>query len=317
MIVRRIKDVEFMDVGKPFGFPEGMMLIQWIISNEVGDERYHHSYAVRKYTLQPGLSFEKIPFHNHNYVRDVKRFCSSLSVGESQQRVIGSDNWLSQGSFKAACYAVGAAVSSAKLSRKGQNSFAVVRPPGHHAYRDQGNGFCIFNNIAIATEYLRRGNRKKKKSKEERIMIVDLDLHLGDGTLSYAQSRKRVFYFSINHEGIWPHYKPDDTANTENIFLPEGTNDQQYIDTLESRLIPTIRRFKPTIIAISMGFDTYYLDHEEFGEAFRGGFDLTQTAYKSIREIIYETAIPHFYVLEGGYHQKSVQDGLLSICDWD
>lgn len=69
MIARRIKDVEFMDVGKPFGFPEGMMLIQWIISNEVGDERYHHSYAVRKYTLQPGLPIEKIPFHNHKYVQ--------------------------------------------------------------------------------------------------------------------------------------------------------------------------------------------------------------------------------------------------------
>jgi len=69
MIVRRLKDVEVMDVGKAFGLPEDVMLIQWIISNEVGDERYHHSYAVRKYTIQPGLPIEKIPFHNHKYVQ--------------------------------------------------------------------------------------------------------------------------------------------------------------------------------------------------------------------------------------------------------
>ena len=69
MILRKLQDVETMDVGKAFGFPEGMQLIQWIISNEVGDERYHHSYAVRKYTIKPGVDLEKMPFHNHEYVQ--------------------------------------------------------------------------------------------------------------------------------------------------------------------------------------------------------------------------------------------------------
>lgn len=69
MIVRRLQDVEMIDVGKAFGFPEKMMLIQWIISNSVGDERYHHSFALRKYTLQPGISIGGIPLHNHKYVQ--------------------------------------------------------------------------------------------------------------------------------------------------------------------------------------------------------------------------------------------------------
>lgn len=69
MIVRKLKDVEALDVGEAFGLPKGKMLIQWIISNEVGDEKYHHNYAVRKYVLQPGLPIEKIPFHNHKYVQ--------------------------------------------------------------------------------------------------------------------------------------------------------------------------------------------------------------------------------------------------------
>lgn len=69
MIVRRLKDVEIIDVGEAFGHPPGMMLIQWIISNKIGDERYGHRYAVRKYTLQPGLKIDEIPFHNHKYVQ--------------------------------------------------------------------------------------------------------------------------------------------------------------------------------------------------------------------------------------------------------
>jgi mannose-6-phosphate isomerase-like protein (cupin superfamily) len=71
MILRRLKDVESIDVGKAFGHPEGAMMIQWIISNDVGDQRYHHTYALRKYTRQPepDLTLDQIPFHHHKYVQ--------------------------------------------------------------------------------------------------------------------------------------------------------------------------------------------------------------------------------------------------------
>jgi quercetin dioxygenase-like cupin family protein len=69
MILRKIGDVEKLDVSKPFGLPDNMIVIQWIFSNEIGDEKYHHQHAVRKYTLQPGLPLELIPFHNHKYVQ--------------------------------------------------------------------------------------------------------------------------------------------------------------------------------------------------------------------------------------------------------
>ncbi|MBN1533343.1 MAG: cupin domain-containing protein [Spirochaetes bacterium] len=69
MILRRIEDVEKIDVGKPFGLPEGMFMIQWIISNEVGNKSYRHRYAVRKYTLQPGLPLNLMPLHNHTYIQ--------------------------------------------------------------------------------------------------------------------------------------------------------------------------------------------------------------------------------------------------------
>ncbi|TAL38685.1 MAG: cupin domain-containing protein [Spirochaetes bacterium] len=69
MIIRKLADMEKIDVGKPFGLPDGMFVIQWIISNQVGDERYRHRYAVRKYTLQPGLPLEMMPLHNHAYIQ--------------------------------------------------------------------------------------------------------------------------------------------------------------------------------------------------------------------------------------------------------
>jgi len=69
MILRKIGDVETIDVGKPFGMPEGSMLIQWIVSNDVGDESYQHRFAVRKYTLKPVNDPSKIPFHNHTYIQ--------------------------------------------------------------------------------------------------------------------------------------------------------------------------------------------------------------------------------------------------------
>ncbi len=69
MIVRKLQEVEKIDVGKPFGLPDGMFMIQWIISNDVGDERYQHRYAVRKYTLQPGLPLDLMPLHHHRYIQ--------------------------------------------------------------------------------------------------------------------------------------------------------------------------------------------------------------------------------------------------------
>lgn len=70
MILRKIKDVETIDVGKPFGMPDGSMLIQWIVSNEVGDDRYRHRFAVRKYTIKP-VDPSAIPFHNHKYIQSL------------------------------------------------------------------------------------------------------------------------------------------------------------------------------------------------------------------------------------------------------
>jgi acetoin utilization deacetylase AcuC-like enzyme len=250
-------------------------------------------------------------FHTRDYVEEIKDFCARLGDKETATRGGNNDTWLSKNSYQAGCYAVGAAIKAAEFAQYSHPAFALVRPPGHHAHADQESGFCIFNNIAVATEYLRR--------KGQKVMIVDLDLHLGDGTLSYVANTPDVQYFSINHDNIWPYEAAEDTPNTENIFLPEGTNDKKYIKVLEQRLIPAIDEFSEAtenkgILAVSMGFDTHGMDYAHFGGNFCGGFILSNQSYKKVKEILDDSLLPYFMVLEGGYHPLSLMAGALTFC---
>lgn len=248
--------------------------------------------------------------HTPKYIRHVKELCESLGDTEiTSFEQHPRDVCFSRQTYKAACYAVGGAVQAAILAKRGQKSFALVRPPGHHASAEQESGFCIFNNVAIATEYLRR--------KGERVMIVDIDLHLGDGTLAYIEGKENIFYFSINQENTWPHLVPEPTGNSENIFLPEGTDDEKYRAVLWERLVPALDAFNPSIVAVSAGFDTHGMDAQHFGEELEGGFILSHQSYKELWEILDKKMIPYFAVLEGGYNPLSVMAGVLSFLDKD
>ncbi len=242
-------------------------------------------------------------FHNPGYIDEVREMCASLRDREYAQI---NDTCLNKDSYTLACYAVGATIQAARLAKEGKKSFAVVRPPGHHAYADKGDGFCIFNNVAIATEYLRR--------RGEKVLIVDVDLHVGDGTLSYVEGKEKVFYYSMGQEELWPHI--DASEERENVkleFLPEGITDDLYISALEKTLMPVLRDFKPDIIAVSAGFDTFATDYVDYRDTFKGGFCLSPRVYKSLWKMLDESLIPYFAVLEGGYNPVSVCTGVLSF----
>ncbi|NQV91293.1 hypothetical protein HQ489_02360 [Candidatus Woesearchaeota archaeon] len=240
--------------------------------------------------------------HSKDYVTSVQEMCQKLQQGEYLEN---EDVFLGKNSYKMACYAVGASIQAAELAKHGKKSMALVRPPGHHAYPHKMSGFCIFNNIAIATEYLLQQG--------EKVMIIDVDLHLGDGTLAYVEGKSDVYYFSISQKGLWPHHEPADDTNTELIFLREGTTDREYCHTLEEKLLPAIARFNPDIIAVSAGFDTCGMDLLDYGEIIKGGFALSEKTYSHLWDILDTTLIPYFAVLEGGYNPLSVLSGVLSF----
>ncbi len=252
--------------------------------------------------------------HTPSYITQIKRVCEELRDGEIISLHENRDTWFSRNSYQAACYAVGGAVQAASLAKWGKNAFSLARPPGHHAHPDKEGGFCLFNNVAIAAEYLRRQG--------EKVFILDIDLHLGDGTLKYAGGKESLYYFSINLEHSWPHGEPEQQPNTknmqsnvQNIFLPSGTDDRRYTEVLQDCLRPTLAAFHPSIIAVSAGFDTHHLDAEAFTEELEGGFRLTSNSYCELKKILDDSRIPYFCVLEGGYHPQSVLEGVRSFLE--
>lgn len=238
--------------------------------------------------------------HSAEYLTRCRESCTrSLDFGETET---------SPETYELACYAVGASVMAAQMAlddNRRIGGFALIRPPGHHASRnlpqkkELGLGFCLFNNMAIAAL-----NLLKQKLK---ILVLDFDLHHGNGTQEILRRRKNAIFVSTHQKGIWPMpYVDTETSyeNYVNITFPTQCTDDEYLSALERKILPLLRDFKPDVVGLSAGFDGYCKDFNilEGDEGFR----LTTKTYSRIKEIISD--FRHFAVLEGGYNPESLRD---------
>jgi acetoin utilization deacetylase AcuC-like enzyme len=193
-----------------------------------------------------------------------------------------------------------ATIASAVWEGKAKRGYALTRPPGHHAMRGQGMGFCLLNNIAIAAEFLIKNHHV------QRVAIVDLDLHHGNGTQDIFWSRNDVFYISTHQSPFYP-----GTGNvadigsgsgegwTANFPLPPGSGDNAYLSIMDQLIIPLLDRKNPQIILVSYGFDTHWMD--PLGQLF-----LTAGGYGILIKKLCDWADTHCegriaLILEGGY----------------
>lgn len=205
-----------------------------------------------------------------------------------------------------------AGVRGGSTLRTPNSVFAFVRPPGHHAEPDRGMGFCIFNNIAIAAAYA------KERYGLKRILIVDWDLHHGNGTQHAFYDDPAVLYFSSHQFPYYPGTGNYDEVGsgkgegfTVNAPFPHGFGDREYLDVYASILTPVSLEYKPELVLVSAGFDPYFKDP-------LGGMGVTAEGFGGLASIVRDIAEKTcggkvLIALEGGYNPDGLRDGVRAV----
>lgn len=246
--------------------------------------------------------------HDEKYIDEIKRVCKALDEGEIKQLSALDDyTALCKNSYKVACFAAGYAVEAAKNALDGLPTFAFVRPPGHHAGKGRASGFCLFNNIAIATSWL-------VDMKKRNVLIIDFDLHRGDGTQDIFQGDDEVFYASVNQINAFPDYEQytgDEYENVLNRFLPSSSRYASMKKFIDTDLNHILEDFEPDIIAVSAGFDGCYLDKRITANA---NLSYDENDFMTMKDFLENSGKPFFLVLEGGYNPQSIKLGYDVFC---
>jgi len=213
------------------------------------------------------------------------------------------DTVMSADSYEVALYAAGGVIWAveAVMGREVVSAFALVRPPGHHATSSYAKGFCLFNNIAIATKYA------LAEYKLERILIIDFDVHHGNGTQEAFYHNPQVMYISA-HE--YPFYPGTGDLNETgsgaakgtnlNIPLPAGCGDSEYLKVFEQIIVPAGSRFKPQLIMVSAGYDNHWADPLAMMQVSVNGFGQMAMIIKELADELCGGRL--VLTLEGGYN---------------
>ena len=207
---------------------------------------------------RPATEDEILRLHTRDYVERIKKL-SSEAGGEA-----GEETPFGRGSYDIALLAAGGCIIAvdAVLDAKLDNAYALVRPPGHHAEKDQGRGFCIFGNVALAAMHARQARGLS------RVAIVDWDVHHGNGTEHAFYSDPTVLTISIHQDNNYPPASGaiNDTGEGAgrgyniNVPLPPGSGVGAYVATFERVVAPALRAFRPELILIASGLDASAMD---------------------------------------------------------
>ena len=207
-------------------------------------------------------------------------------------------------SYATALLAAGAAVTAADAVMAGRvrRAFAAARPPGHHAEPDRAMGFCLFSNVAIAARHLQRAHGVG------RVAIVDFDVHHGNGTQAVFEADPSVLFVSLHqhprtcYPGTgYPHETGTGPGQgtTLNLPFPPGADDDDYLDAIDGRVVPTLAEFKPDVLLISAGFDAHHDDPLAQVELTEDGFErMTRQLVAAAEDLCGGRVVS---VMEGGY----------------
>jgi len=255
----------------------------------------------------PAATERELEFvHTASHVEAIRDLCSA---GGGQ---IDPDTFVGEASYQAALHAAGGACEMVRALARGEAraGFSAMRPSGHHAGPDYAMGFCLFNNIAIAAELAIR------EFGFERVLIVDWDVHHGNGTADIFGRRPDVLFASIHQLGLFPGTgEVSDAGSAEgrgytiNVPVPHASDEETWVSTLEYVTIPAAFEFSPQLVLISAGFDAHRDD--PLGHCLLEAGSFAQMACH-VRDMAAILDAPVGAVLEGGYHPPALAESVMA-----
>jgi acetoin utilization deacetylase AcuC-like enzyme len=249
--------------------------------------------------------------HTPGYLNLLKKdaaACAASEIIDGSFCISTGDVQICPESFNIALRAVGGVLSGidAVLLGEAQNAFCLIRPPGHHACSDRGMGFCLFNNIAIGARYA------QLRYQIRNILIVDWDVHHGNGTQEIFYTDPSIFYFSTHQSHHYPGTGSEEEVGSGlgigtvlNCPIAPGEESRaQILHSFQEKLVPAMEKYKPELVMVSAGFDAH------FGDPL-GRLNLTDEDFSLLTEIVKNIARQYsggriVSALEGGYNLQAV-----------
>ncbi|TSA47141.1 MAG: histone deacetylase [Chloroflexi bacterium] len=288
-----------------------------------GWESKPYAAAIHFLDAQPAPRKAVTAVHSERMLRDFEAACRQ-GPGITDY----APTFVTPSTYTDAFLAAGATLdcTQAVLTGRAQNAFAIVRPPGHHAEPEASMGFCLLNNIAIAVRHALPEKHRDRWPEVHRddmasgigkALIVDFDVHHGNGTQAVFMDEQRVAFFSTQQENIYPFRTgliedaPQRRGSIVNLPLPSRAGDAAFARIAEEVLTPLVEHFAPEMMFVSAGFDSHWNDPlAELG--------LSSAGYYAYARRLVELAGKHcsgkiVFVLEGGYNPKNVASGVEAV----
>ena len=286
------------------GHPESAKRLNSIYSKLENDIIFSR---LLKINARSATKEELILCHSSDYIERVERVCKNGGG------YLDQDTYTNTHTFHAATIAVGGLISLTKavIENKIKNGIALVRPPGHHALAENGMGFCIFGNVAIASKAAIKNFNIKKAA------IVDIDVHHGNGTQELIGNNPNILFISTHQYPFYPGTGAIKEMGTNeakgtiiNIPLQPHTNDESFKIIYEEIIIPALKKFKPEIIFVSAGYDSHWMDPlANMGLSLNGYSWISKKLVETAEEICSGKIV---FTLEGGYNLDILATGVLN-----
>jgi len=274
------------------------------------------AYLGKKGTLKQLIPIKPCPatIEELLWVHGEQQIASVRQAAQEGDAWLDPDTYVSPGSYDVALYAAGGTIKAteAVIDEEVNNAFALVRPPGHHATRRRAMGFCLFNNVAVAARYA--------LARCERVLIIDFDVHHGNGTQEAFYDNPQVLYISMHQH---PHYPGTGSiketgsgaamGTTLDIPLPAGCGDDEYRLVFEQIIVPAARRFKPQLILSSAGYDSHWMENLAMMRVSVSGFAWMVQVIRELADDLCSGRL--IMALEGGYNLDALSASVKATFD--